>query len=152
MVNASAQNAPPPLCRKARCGRKAAIPCPCCERAPSPFGVFIPSTSYCSEQCIKSDKPRHEADCRISRERQILFNAAKEVQDRYYTACEMDLNFAVRTGMKIGTDINYDQEALEKRMYTVAANKEFAIVFLACFGGHKPILSRRELISHLRGE
>ena len=66
MDNASAQNAPPPLCRKARCGRIGAIPCPSCERPPSSLRV-------CSKGCAESDKPRHEADCRISRERWILY-------------------------------------------------------------------------------
>ena len=75
------------------------------------------------------------------------------MQRLYYTACEWDLDFAVDEGYKIGTDVHYDPEALQRRMYAVSGNKQFSDAFLACFGGYNPILKELyELTSHLKGE
>ena len=75
------------------------------------------------------------------------------MQSLYYTACEWDLDVAVEHGWKIGTDVQYDPEALQRRMSAVSRNKQFSNAFLACFGGYNPILKRlEEMTSSLKGE
>ena len=45
------------------------------------------------------------------------------MQRLYYTACEWDLDFVMEHGYKIGTNVQYDREALQQRMYAVRRNK-----------------------------
>ena len=75
------------------------------------------------------------------------------MQRLYYTACEWDLDFVMDEGYKIGTAVQYDREALQRRMYAVSRNKQFSNAFLACFGGYNPILKGLyELTSRLKGQ
>ena len=108
---------------------------------------------YCSKGCADSDWSRHRADCQASREGRALYEAAKETQRLYYTACEMDLDFAVDNGVRVGTEDKYEFEPLQRRMDAVRRNQQFSSAFLACCGGYNPILNRlNEMTEHLEGE
>ena len=108
---------------------------------------------YCSTECANSDWERHEVDCLASRERRELFAAAKRMQDKYYCACDMDLDFAVTNGYRVGTNERYDSGILQRLMDAVRPHKQLSESYLACFGGYKPVMQElEEFTNPLRGE
>ena len=123
MDQSSVQEAPSSLCCNGPCRRIAALPCTSCENAPSTSGSIVPSTYYCTQECANSDWPRHMELCLVSRERRALFDAAKEMQRLYYTACDLELKFVVTNGVKVGTEVYYDPAVLQRRMCAVSRNK-----------------------------
>lgn len=134
------------------CNTSKALPCVYCENAPSPSGDPVPPVSYCSNTCAASDWANHEAYCLASRTRRALFEAAEVLQEKYYTACEMDLLEACQTGLNSSKMVFYDRQSLQRRIDALSENREQDKAFLGCFGGNNPMLfRRRQVTKHLEG-
>lgn len=135
------------------CNTSKALPCVYCKNAPSPSGDPVPPVSYCSNTCAASDWANHEAYCLASKTRRALFEAAEVLQEKYYTACEMDLLEACQTGLNSSKMVFYDRQSLQRRIDALSENREQDKAFLGCFGGNNPMLfRRRQVTKHLEGE
>lgn len=122
------------------------------EQAPSsPSGGPVLLTPYFSNTRGAFDSPSHEAFSLASID--ALFEAAEKLQEEYYTACQMDLEEALTTGLNSSGMVRYDRQSLQQRIYTLPKNGEQNKAFLSCFGGNNPMLSRRRQVTkHLKGE
>ena len=135
------------------CNTFKALPCVYCKNAPSPSGDPVPFVYYCSNTCATSDWPNHEAYCLASKNRRALFEVAEVLQEKYYTACAMDLLEVCQTGLNCSQMVRYDRQSLQRRIDAISENREQDKAFLGCFGGNNPMLfRRREVTKHFEGE
>lgn len=134
------------------CNTFKALPCVYCKNAPSPSGDPVPFVYYCSNTCATSDWPNHEAYCLASKNRRALFEVAEVLQEKYYTACAMDLLEVCQTGLNCSQMVRYDRQSLQRRIDAISENREQDKAFLGCFGGNNPMLfRRREVTKHFEG-
>lgn len=58
----------------------------------------------------------------------MLFESAKALQQRYYTACDMDLGVPIKNGFNMCTMVQYNKELRQQHIKAVGGNKSIALV------------------------
>lgn len=57
----------------------------------------------------------------------MLFESVKALQQRYYTACDMDLGVPIKNGFNMCTMVQYNKEPLQQHINAVGGNKSIAL-------------------------